>query len=100
MVAGWIFEWNLRPFLEIAARRVGYGFGQDDWNAIHLALPVTDHEHDRWYEYEFGGPHPIRIRLAEDPGSSVVFVEVSCDPDTENELRVVIEIVQEYRLSK
>src|SRR5262245_42665133 len=100
MIKDWICEENLNPFLEIIAGHAGYGFGPDDWTAIRFGIQDTDEERGRWYEYEFPASQPMRLRLARDPGSSVLFVCTESDAETERTIQEVFRIAQRYRLSK
>ncbi|MET9832687.1 hypothetical protein ABZ078_26050 [Streptomyces sp. NPDC006385] len=79
---GWIFEENLRPLCESVAEFSGYGFDDSDWQAIETALPETDVERpDGWYDYPLSGRVPLTLLVAADPGSSVVFVRLTGEPD-------------------
>jgi len=43
------------------------------------ALERTDAEADAWFEYPIDGRPPVTVRLAMDPGTSVVMVHVTVD---------------------
>lgn len=43
-VGGWIWERNLRSFLELLSHYVGYGFDATDWETVALAVEATDDE--------------------------------------------------------
>lgn len=77
----WIFEANLRPFCESVAEFAGYEFDDSDWQAIETALPTTDVEGGDWYDYPLSGQVPLTLLVAADPGSSVVFVRCTGEPD-------------------
>ncbi|MGA5894207.1 hypothetical protein [Streptomyces venetus] len=97
---GWIFEENLRPFCESVAEFSGYGFHDADWQAIENALPQTDVERpDGWYDYPLSGRVPLTLLVADDPGSSVVFVGLTgeCDDDTRARIEAAWHIFSMYR---
>ncbi|MEU3085637.1 hypothetical protein ACWCQ0_04390 [Streptomyces massasporeus] len=79
---GWIFEEGLRPFCETVAEFSGYEFDNLDWQAVGNALPRTDvEEPDGWYGHPLSGRVPLTLLVADDPGSSVVSVRVTGNPD-------------------
>lgn len=77
-VTGWIYDSNLRPFLEATASLVGQQFDSDDWTAVRFGVSGADAEASRWYELslpiDVGAP--IALRVAPDVGSSIVRVEL------------------------
>ncbi|MGW1066212.1 hypothetical protein ACWD4F_17050 [Streptomyces aureus] len=88
-VGGWIWGRNLRSFLELLSRYVGYDFDTTDWDTVALAVEDTDDEQaDRWYSYPLvGSVHEIEIRLARSVGGDEVSVTVSGVVTAELELR-------------
>lgn len=88
-VGGWIWGRNLRSFLELLSRYVGYDFDTTDWDTVASAVEDTDDEHaDRWYSYPLAGSvHEIEIRLARSVGGDEVSVKVSGVVTAELELR-------------
>jgi hypothetical protein len=98
MVADWIFDENLRPFLTALGWVVGYQFGTDDWEAISTGVRDSDGEADRWYEYEFPGQHPAKLLLACDPGTSVVQVRASVKDELEPQVRLAVSIFQRFHV--
>ncbi|MEV4785674.1 hypothetical protein AB0K53_09515 [Streptomyces tuirus] len=96
---GWIFAENLRPLCESVAEFSGYGFDDSDWQAIETALPGTDAEKPGgWYDYPLAGRVPLTLLVAEDPGSSVVFVRLTGDPDdrTRAQIEAALRIFSVY----
>ncbi|MFJ8592815.1 hypothetical protein [Streptomyces sp. NPDC093598] len=86
---GWIFGGNLRPLCESAAEFSGYDFDDSDWQAIENALPGTDVEKPGgWYGYPLSGRVPLTLLVADDPGSSVVFVRITGEPDDRTRARI------------
>ncbi|MEU3936589.1 hypothetical protein AB0E85_31825 [Streptomyces sp. NPDC029044] len=78
---GWISEEGLRPFCETIAEFSGYEFDDLDGQAVGNALPGTDVvKPDGWYDYPLSGRMPLTLLVADDPGSSVVFVRVTGNP--------------------
>jgi hypothetical protein len=98
MASGWIIDVNLRPFCEIVGAFSGAGLDSWDWDAIHLGVKETDVEKNAWFDYEFVGKHPVKIRVAHDVGTSVLFVDAMANEEIESKVRVAIEIMQSYRL--
>ncbi|WMD03819.1 hypothetical protein [Streptomyces sp. FXY-T5] len=96
---GWIFEEGLRPFCETIAEFSGYEFDDLDWQAVGNALPHTDVEKpDGWYDYPLSGRVPLTLLVADDPGSSVVFVRVTGNPDgrTRAQIEAALHIFSMY----
>ncbi|MFF8398277.1 hypothetical protein [Streptomyces sp. NPDC016172] len=98
---GWMFEENLRPFCESVAEFSGYGFDDSDWQAIENALAGTDVEKPGgWYDYPLSGRTPLTLLVADDPGSSVVFVRLTGEPDdrTRAQIEAALHIFSLYRV--
>ncbi|MFF6915995.1 hypothetical protein [Streptomyces sp. NPDC012466] len=86
---GWILAENLRPFCESVAEFSGYDFDDSDWQAVENALPGTDVEKpDGWYDYPLSGRTPLTLLVADDPGSSVVFVRLTGELDDRTRTRI------------
>ncbi|MDX6762942.1 hypothetical protein SIN09_26915 [Streptomyces sp. F8] len=75
---GWIWERNLRPFLELLSHYVGYDFDGTDWETVALAIGETDDEQaDGRYTYPLpGGTCHAEVRLARCVGGDEVSVTV------------------------
>ncbi|MFD7916837.1 hypothetical protein ACFV30_40145 [Streptomyces sp. NPDC059752] len=88
-VGGWIWERNLRSFLELLAHYAGYGFDATDWETVALALEATDDERtDGWYSYPLVGEHRhVEIRLARAIGGDEVRLAVTGALTPELEVR-------------
>jgi hypothetical protein len=98
MIAEWIYRENLKPFLMGLGWLVDYPFDSDDWTAISHGVGASDGEAGRWYEYEFAGRLPARLRLAHDPGTSVVRVHVEVPAEVEPQVRITLLIFQHFHV--
>ena len=92
----WIFEENLRPWLEVLSQIVGYEFDDLDWDAVRGGITGTDVERSLWYEYPLG--ENSRVGVAHDPGTAVVMVRASLSAAAAERVKVAILISQSYRL--
>ena len=93
----WIFEHNLRAWLEIVARALGSDFDSDDWDAVRFGIKVTNVENDSWYDYPLGAAH---VRVALDPGSSVIAVAVDGADQLTDQIAMVTSIAQTYTVTR
>ncbi|WP_405453334.1 hypothetical protein [Streptomyces erythrochromogenes] len=77
-VGGWIWERNLRSFLELLSHYVGHDFDATDWETVALAIEETDDEQaDGWYAYPLvGEARQVEVRLARCAGGDEVSVTV------------------------
>ena len=91
----WIREENLRPWLEIVAGALAYGFDGDDWDAFRFGITNTDVEKDTWYDYPLGA---ATVRVAMDPGSAVVAVSLDGAEHIAAEAAIATTIAQTYLL--
>ena len=98
MNPSWILRSNLFALLEILARLAGYSFDEFDWAAIETEVRRTDVEKDCWCDYAFPGTSPIEFRLAEDPGSSVIFIETRQEEALAPKVEIVLELAAEREL--
>ena len=98
MLANWVFEENLRPFLLSLSWFVDYDFAPDDWTVIRYGVEASDQEADRWYEYEFAGQYHAVLWLARDPGSSVVHVRVEVPAAVVPKVEAAFEIFEAFRI--
>jgi hypothetical protein len=76
MFSGWIIDQNLKPFLETLSGFVQYDLNDSDWDAVSFGIRETDSERDVWFDYRLIGNTTIKLRLAHDVGTSVIFVNV------------------------
>ena len=96
----WIFEENLRAWLEIVAGIVGYAFEAEDWDAVHFGLTGTDSEEGRWYRYPFGETG-VCAALARDPGTAVVACELDGVLAHQRDLvALAVSIAQQYQVDR
>ncbi|MGB9996207.1 hypothetical protein ACPMJQ_16700 [Streptomyces pseudogriseolus] len=88
-IAGWIMDRNLRAFLELLSRYVGYAFDDTDWDTIETGVRDTDDEtSDGWYSYPLAGTHAtLDVGLARSVGSEVMSVSVTGVETPELQLR-------------
>ncbi|MEU2397108.1 MULTISPECIES: hypothetical protein [Streptomyces] len=88
-IAGWIMERNLRAFLELLSRYVGYAFDATDWDTVEDGVRDTDDEKsDGWYSYPLAGTHAtLDVSLARSVGSEVMSVSVTGAETPELQLR-------------
>ncbi|MEU2518579.1 hypothetical protein ABZ732_07290 [Streptomyces pseudogriseolus] len=88
-IAGWIMERNLRAFLELLSRYVGYAFDDTDWDTVEDGVRDTDDEKsDGWYSYPLAGTHAtLDVSLARSVGSEVMSVSVTGAETPELQLR-------------
>ena len=93
----WIFEENLVPWLETVARIARYELHPDEPQAVVHGLKDTDSERGHWFEYEF---HGIRLKLARDPGTSVLSFELHLPAAFVPRIETVAEVAQTYQLRK
>ena len=64
----WVWESNVRRFVEWVARWTNYSFDDSDWQAIETALPETDAwGAHRWYDYPISGEPMLILHFARDP---------------------------------
>ncbi|MCB9766721.1 MAG: hypothetical protein H6752_00890 [Candidatus Omnitrophica bacterium] len=99
--SNWILEENLHPWLEIISNIVGYEFSEMDRDAFLGALPGTNSEDGRWFEYELVGRTTLPVKVARDePGSSMIMVQVECPTDLGPQVATASEIAGSYRLGR
>ncbi|MDZ7964112.1 MAG: hypothetical protein RM368_03910 [Nostoc sp. DedSLP03] len=96
MAPNWIFDSNLKPLIEILAMFCGCKIEQDDLDTIYSEVKKTDYEKDVWFKYEYS--EGLELKVAQDLGSSVIFVDVLANEGLEAKVAVAIEILQIYRL--
>jgi hypothetical protein len=96
MVGNWIFKVNLKPLLETVSKFVGYKFDELDWAAVSTGITNTNDETDEWYEYQLIGKQTVYVKIADDPGSSVVHVQMQSELVIEAKTEVAIAIFQQY----
>jgi hypothetical protein len=93
----WFFDENLAPFLRFLAGRAKYDLLPEEERAVTLSIRETDHERERWYDYEFAGEKLVRLSFAVDPGSSVVFWRGECPVEMREPIETAAGLMQEYR---
>ncbi len=100
MIENWVWKSNWEPVLAILASRVGYDFSLDDVEAIYWGIGGTNSETGPWYEYQFPGQRAVSLKLAQDVGTGLVSIRLEGDPEIEQVAGIVMDIAQQYFLSK
>ena len=97
-IQNWIYEFNLKPFLETIATLCGY-----DWidgeleNLIHNGMD-TDVEKAIWYSYKLHGEFEVELKIAADSGSSAVHIRLVGAPESIPKFELLFLVTQTYRL--
>jgi hypothetical protein len=103
VVAGWIFEENLRPFVEMVAYVAGYVFDEDDWTAIHFGVQDTDSERGPWLTYPFTGRMPLTLKAAKESGAGIVSFDLDSEaglaPEVEAQLDLLFLVCETCEVS-
>jgi hypothetical protein len=82
VVGDWIYDENLRLFMEALAHFAGSTFDDDDWTALEHDLILRRDELDRERHIEW--PLGTRtIHLIHEPGSSAVGFQLEADREFE-----------------
>jgi hypothetical protein len=95
MVAGWILQDNLEPFLTTLSWVVGYSIDDDDWQAIN-----NDLLDGGGGSYEFAGHDELTFDIAIDSGSDVLKVTVDTPVELEPQVELAIAVFQQFHLRK
>lgn len=93
---------NLRPFVSVVARLVGYPFDALDWSAFEAGLPDTDSEQGNWFVYPFGpSEQSPSVAVAYEPGADeMVSVRVlAVGPEVIREVVLLGDICRDYHLT-
>lgn len=99
MIAGWIYEQNFWPFVEMAASFVGVNPDEYDREAIEHGLGDTDAEREQWFAYFFGSGPGISVEFAVDRGTEVLFVRAEAVADVSIKLSVILDVFRSYRVT-
>lgn len=82
MVGNWIYDENLRLFMEALAHFAGATFDDDDWIGLEHDLITRRDQFDR--ERHVAWPlAAYRVHLSYEPGSSAVSFQIEADHDFE-----------------
>ncbi|KJH70683.1 hypothetical protein [Aliterella atlantica] len=100
MLINWIYEENLKLLLETLSCLVDYSFDESDWVAFNIGIVNTNVEKDEWYEYQLIGKQTIEVKIAADPGSCVIHVQLQSKPDVEEKAEVAITIFSNTKWCK
>ncbi|MFE9499063.1 hypothetical protein [Streptomyces collinus] len=83
-ITGWIWDRNLRAFLDLLSLYSGYAFDELDWEAIEAGVQDTDDEVSRRLVFaslgrheRHSGSHPCAKRRGEEMSVSVRGAETS-----------------------
>ena len=94
----WVFEENLKPWLEIVSTVLGYDFDESDWIAVSAGIAESDSERSSWYEYQLGRV-PLRVGLAREPRATVVMLKMGVPEEVADRVKLAVLIAQTYRLT-
>ncbi len=94
----WVFEENLKPWLEIVSKVVGCDFDDLDWDAVAAGITDSDAERSCWYEHPLG-EGPSHVKLARELGSAVVALKMVVPEATADRVKLAVLIAQTYRLT-
>ncbi len=76
-VEGWISEDHVVQSLQQISTYIGYRYDDLDEAALTGALDETNDESaDGWFTYPLQGTPPLRVHLAQSPGSAIVSVRI------------------------
>lgn len=90
---GWIWDDNAPVFIDDAAARSGYELAPEELDAYIAEIHAGDAERDAWCEIALGD---CALRMAIDPGTSVVQVMANGPDARIAELRVLVEFMACY----
>lgn len=90
----WIWQNNLRLFLERLSALIGYGFDSWDWDAIRFGIRDTDIKQDRWYEYELSGKPPVVLAFADAEDRKRLSVKVATEERVAVRIEALTQIMQ------
>jgi hypothetical protein len=82
VVANWIYDENLRLFMQALAHFAGASFDDDDWMGLEhdLILRRDQLERERHVEWPLG---ERTVHLSYEPGSSAISFRIEADHDFE-----------------
>jgi hypothetical protein len=101
MIGGWVFDENLRPFLETVGALASYRLDEDDWIAIEYGLfkiNIAGGQAARRVDYPLSGERPMTVKLEKELGTSVVTFELNSDPDLEARADSVAYVMATYQV--
>jgi hypothetical protein len=93
VVGNWIFDENLRVFMDALAHYSGGSFDDDDWIGLEhdLILRPDQLDRERRVEWPLGANTVV---LTYEPGSSVVSFELDADDDLEVRADTLVYVLQ------
>lgn len=99
MIANWIYEENLQPFLEILGLIIDYQFDPAEIVLIQADVRESDGDADCWFEYQMPGVrYSCHIRLAHDLGTHVIQLQIDLPALANDQVAVVVHILQTYHI--
>jgi hypothetical protein len=101
VIRGWVYEWNLRPFLEALAGEVRYELEDDDWTGIKFALFARGPQEDAVatrLDCGLPGSPEIALQLLREHATSVVEFELASTPDIESRADAIANVMARYRV--
>lgn len=85
----WVWDSNVRRFIEWTSRWTGYDFDESDWQAIETGLRSTDADDpNRWFEYPLDGDPRLNLQLAINEGAAPVSIRVKGNADQTLAVRI------------
>lgn len=98
---GWVWRTNLTPLFEMCSQLVGYRFDDLDAGAVEVGVERTDAEAELWFAYDLVGKPTVSLRVARDPGSDVVLIEIDLlgvDETLAGQFVLVMDVFSQYRV--
>jgi hypothetical protein len=96
MVAGWILQNNLDPFLTALSWIVGYSIDDDEWETINTDLLEMSLE----LSHEFSGNHKVKFEVAVDRVTGNFQVKVDAPKEFDSQVELAIAIFQHFHLRR
>jgi hypothetical protein len=104
MIKNWIYEPNLRAFVELIKDLLEYDLDDDERNAIISGVRDSDAEEDRWYDYPFQGRQTATVSFGRDVNTEIVQIRVNAEQAVLDKVEVLVMVCQsstlEYRLTR
>ena len=93
LLSYWILENDLIPFIELLSEASNYSFDENDETAIQLGVKETDYETELWYEYSLETDSEIKLKLAKDLGTDVVFFEIYGPQNIIDRMSIILDTI-------
>lgn len=94
MVGNWIYDENLRLFMEALAHFAGAPFDDDDWSHLEHDLILRRDQLDAERQVDWPlGEHTVHLYY--EPGSSAVSFQINADHDFELRADTLVYLLQQ-----